>query len=194
MSAGARGFALGAAFQAPARSRKLRMIVTPCSDRMLSGWNCTPWIGRASVRQPHDQAVAGLGRDGEVRRAGVAVDDQRMVARRAEGAVDAAEHRLAAMLDPRPCRASAGARAPPCRRRPGRSPAGRGRRRRSGSAAPALRPGRGRCRPRSACRAPARARWRPARRRATSSTSIVSLRTTATLAPSGPSQVARGCR
>src|SRR5690606_17842501 len=27
------------------RSRKLRSSACPCSDAMLSGWNCTPWIG-----------------------------------------------------------------------------------------------------------------------------------------------------
>ena len=28
---------------------------------MLSGWNCTPCTGKRAVRQPHDQAIVGLG-------------------------------------------------------------------------------------------------------------------------------------
>ena len=151
-----------AAFQAAASSKKFRMIVTPCSDRMLSGWNCTPWIGKRAVRQRHDQPVRRLRGDGKIRRAALAVDDQRMIARRAKRPVDAREtpSRRDARL-PRPCRASAGARARPCRRTPDRWPAGRGRRRRSGSRRPPRGRDQGRCRLRWACRGRATARSRP---------------------------------
>ena len=37
--------ALSRPFHAAARSKKFFMIVEPCSERMLSGWNCAPWIG-----------------------------------------------------------------------------------------------------------------------------------------------------
>ena len=50
-----------------------------------------------AVREAHHQAIAGLGRDGEIVRHGGAVDHQRMIARRPERAVDAAEHAFAAM-------------------------------------------------------------------------------------------------
>ena len=32
--------------------RKLRSRACPCSDAMLSGWNCTPWIGRVRCCRP----------------------------------------------------------------------------------------------------------------------------------------------
>ena len=38
--------------QAAARSRKFRMIVRPPSEAMLSGWNCTPWIGKVRCESP----------------------------------------------------------------------------------------------------------------------------------------------
>ncbi|PAV92822.1 hypothetical protein WR25_05073 [Diploscapter pachys] len=36
----------------PAIVRKLASMAWPCSVAMLSGWNCTPWIGRCSWRKP----------------------------------------------------------------------------------------------------------------------------------------------
>ena len=36
----------------PAIRRKLASISWPCSVAMLSGWNCTEWIGRLSWRKP----------------------------------------------------------------------------------------------------------------------------------------------
>src|SRR5690606_7600541 len=35
-----------------ARSRKLRSIAWPCSEAMLSGWNCTPSMGKSRCRSP----------------------------------------------------------------------------------------------------------------------------------------------
>src|SRR4029079_6936255 len=53
--------------------------------------------GPRLVRKPHDQAVIGFGGDAERVRKAIALDHQRMVARRLERAVDAAEHAFAAM-------------------------------------------------------------------------------------------------
>ena len=57
------------------------------------------------MREPHHQAVVGLGRHREVGRQVVAVDHQRMIARRLERPVDAAEHAFALCLisDSLPC-------------------------------------------------------------------------------------------
>src|SRR6185369_598792 len=51
------------------------------------------------VREPHDQTVAGFGGDAERVRHGVALHHQRVVARRLERAVDAAEHARAPMAN-----------------------------------------------------------------------------------------------
>ena len=40
------------AFQAAARSRKFFSIRWPCSEAMLSGWNCTPCTGKLSCIRP----------------------------------------------------------------------------------------------------------------------------------------------
>ena len=110
------------------------MIVAPCSDRMLSGWNCTPWTGSDRWDRPMTSPSAVSAVTCEVGRAGLPVDDEGMVAGRLERAVDAPEHRLPHDAPPpRPCRAWAEGRGRPCRRTPGRWPAAQGRRRRSGS-------------------------------------------------------------
>src|SRR5690606_20408322 len=36
----------------PQIARKLRRRSCPCSVAMLSGWNCTPWIGSSRWRKP----------------------------------------------------------------------------------------------------------------------------------------------
>gem|GEM_PF-4451880 len=36
----------------PQMRRKFASIAWPCSVAMLSGWNCTPWIGRLAWRKP----------------------------------------------------------------------------------------------------------------------------------------------
>ena len=155
-----------ATFHSAAMSRKFFSIRWPCSEAMLSGWNCTPCTGKRRCAQAHDEAVAGLGRHRKVARHARAVDHERMIARRLERRVDAAEYALATMADrPRACRAPAPAPARPCRRTLGRSPGGRGRRRRSGSSARPSRSGRGRCRLRWACTGRATARSHPDRRR-----------------------------
>ena len=118
-----------AAFHCAARSRKFRSSAWPCSEAMLSGWNCTPWIGRCCGARPmiRPSSVSAVTRAPRQARS---LDDQRMIARRVEGRGQAGEHAAAVMGDgDRPCRASAPARGRPCRRRPGRSPDGRGRRR-----------------------------------------------------------------
>ena len=100
--------ALPCGFHSAAKSRKFCRMRWPCSDSDDFGWNCTPCTGNAAMRQAHDDAVLGLGRDLSVVRHGLALDDQRMVARRLERAVDATED--AAALDGgsrRACRASA---------------------------------------------------------------------------------------
>src|SRR5262249_17799378 len=53
------------------------------------------------VREPHDQSVIGFGHGRQLVRHGGAIDDQRMIARGLERAVDAAEHAAALMLDRR---------------------------------------------------------------------------------------------
>ena len=106
---------------------------------MLSGWNCTPCTGsvlcaRPMIRPSSVSAVTASA-SGMVSR----VDHQRMIARRLERPVDAAEHAVRPRGGSRrACRASAPARARPCRRTPGRSPDGRGRRRGSGCVGAAL--------------------------------------------------------
>ena len=42
----------GALVSMPHISRKLASSAWPCSVAMLSGWNCTPWIGRLAWRKP----------------------------------------------------------------------------------------------------------------------------------------------
>ncbi len=120
---------------------------------------------QGAVRQAHDQAVAGLRRDGEVGRAIVPLDDQRVIARGLEGAVDAAKHRLAAMLDLRHLAVHRQGRARD-RAAEGLPDGLQAEADAEGGDLAARRgaPDRGRCRPRWACRARARARWRPARR------------------------------
>src|SRR3954451_14572461 len=49
------------------------------------------------VGEPHDEAVVGFRRDAEVARHGLPLDHQRMIARRLERPVDAAEHARALM-------------------------------------------------------------------------------------------------
>src|SRR6516225_472553 len=51
------------------------------------------------MRKPHHQTVLGLGRDVQIARHALALDHQRMIARRFERGVDAAKHAPAAMLD-----------------------------------------------------------------------------------------------
>ena len=72
-------------------SRKFFNSRWPCSEAMLSGWNCTPCTGRRRVSEPHDEAVLGVRRHGQFLRQARALDHERMVARRLEGRVDAAE-------------------------------------------------------------------------------------------------------
>src|SRR5579883_3266785 len=56
---------------------------------------------RRAMRETHDQAVLGLGGDFEFRRRRFAVDDQRVIARRLERAVDAAKHAASIMRNAR---------------------------------------------------------------------------------------------
>src|SRR3546814_3834284 len=44
--------ASGNAVAIPASFRKLASKAWPCSVAILSGWNCTPWIGRSRWRMP----------------------------------------------------------------------------------------------------------------------------------------------
>ena len=107
----------------------------PCSVAMLSGWNCTPWIGSSRCRSAHDQPSSRARGDLQARPAG-------SPARRpANGSGWPGTARAGRRSTPRPScsiglslavhrRSARGRRG---RRRPGRSPDGPGRRR--GSAA-----------------------------------------------------------
>ena len=64
----------------PASRRKFARMSWPCSEAMLSGWNCTPWIGMGLVLQAHDQAIGGLGGHLEAVGQRRPLDDQRVVA------------------------------------------------------------------------------------------------------------------
>ena len=94
---------------------------------MLSGWNCTPQIGRSRWARPMStpssvQAVAsspGAGSPG--RRSG---NDS---GSRGTGRAGRRRHRCRGGARPRPCHAPDPGRERPSRRRPGRSPDGRGR-------------------------------------------------------------------
>ena len=63
------------------------------------------------VREPHDEAVVGIGGDGEIVRQARALDDQRMIARRLERPIDAAKNAGAAMTDRRELAVHRGRRA-----------------------------------------------------------------------------------
>src|SRR3954452_24608401 len=58
-----------------------------------------PMDRERAVGQPHDQPIAGFGRDVEIRRTGGPVDDQGMITRGAQGAVDAPEDSASLMVD-----------------------------------------------------------------------------------------------
>ena len=135
----------------------------------------------------HDQPSSVSAVTSSVVRQAVALDDQRVIARRLERAVDAAEHACAAVADLGELAVH--------RQRRAHDLAAEGLADRLMAEADAedrdrrprpLRSGRGRCRPRSACRGRARARSPRAPAPITSSTVILSLRCTATSAPSSP--------
>ncbi len=148
----------------PARSRKLANRWWPPSVAIDSGWNCTPNTGRsrwcmpmispssvqASTTKTSGEAVAGAPRGWVMAGCGEAFRHARRTVR---GPCDGSGWS---------CHASAPWRAPPRRRKPGRSPDGPGKR--QGSAGrPAPWPARpGRFQLRSACKDLARAAARPA--------------------------------
>ena len=118
--------------------RKFFSIAWPCSVRIDSGWNCTPSTGKRPVTHPHDFAVVGPGGDLEAVGQRGALDRERVVTRRRERRGQLPLNTpspVCAMASVLPCM-SALRRAPPCRRRRGRSPGGRGTRRGSACVAP----------------------------------------------------------
>ena len=171
-----------------AMSRKFFRIRWPCSEAMLSGWNCTPCTGSAPVRSAHDQAVVGLGGHRQRRR-------QRWRDRPpANGSASPGTGPLMPRNTPSPwCSISdslpcigTGARTTAAAERLADRLMAEADAEHRDCAAPPCPPGRGRCRPRSACRARAKARSRPDRRRSRRRAVILSLRCTTTSAPSSP--------
>ena len=85
----------------PASSRKLASSSWPCSEAMLSGWNCTPCTGCVLCCRPMMMPSVGLGRDLEGGRQARALDDQRVIARHLELVGQALEQPCAAIADRR---------------------------------------------------------------------------------------------
>ena len=76
-----------------------RNMSWPYSEAMLSGWNCTPWIGSVRWARPmiSPSAVSAVMR--RFGRQGRFLDDQRMIARGVEGRRQAGEDAGAVMSD-----------------------------------------------------------------------------------------------
>ena len=68
----------------PHRPRKFASSAWPCSVAMISGWNCTPWIGSSRWRKPITWVIVAGGVDRQ--RTGNVLDDERMIAGRGERA------------------------------------------------------------------------------------------------------------
>ena len=73
----------------------------PGSVRIDSGWNCTPSTGSSRWRRPITSPSSRLGRHLEAVGHRVAVDDERVVARRGERVGQAREHAAAVVADAR---------------------------------------------------------------------------------------------
>ena len=150
----------------------------PCSVRIASGWNCTPSTGSSRWRTPMISPSSVVAVTSSAAGRFAALDRERVVARRLERRGQAREHAVAVVRRPATaCRASRAARGRSCRRTPGRSPGGRGRRRGSescrrsaGSAAP-------RCPPSFGVQGPGEMTICSGASAATSSSAIASLRT-----------------
>ncbi len=69
----------------------MRRICRPCSLAMLSGWNCTPNVGRSRCCNAHDESLVALRADLEFGGRARSLDDERVVAGGGEGAVQTAK-------------------------------------------------------------------------------------------------------